>query len=207
MLERFDYITRPRADGVPLDVRVRALLEANGRPKTCAHVFAVADAARDLARRFGLDAKAAGAAALLHDISAVIRPADMLALMKARGAYIDPAERAHPFLLHQRVSRLVAEEDFGIEDVRVLSAIEVHTTLKQAYSPYDLAVYLADKLAWDQPGEPPYRETVEAALQHSLERAALAHIDYALAHGMILQPHRWLIEAREALARRESGAP
>ena len=207
MLERFDYIVRPRTDGVPLDVRVRALLEANGHPKTCAHVFAVADAARDLARRFGLDAKAAGDAALLHDISAVIRPADMLALMEARGAYIDPAERAHPFLLHQRVSRLVVEEDFGIEDARVLSAIEVHTTLKQAYSPYDLAVYLADKLAWDQSGEPPYREAVEAALQNSLERAALAHIDYALAHGMILQPHRWLIEAREALARRESGAP
>ena len=199
MLERFDYIIYPQEAGRGLAERVRTLLIANGRPKTCAHVFAVAAQARLLALRFGENAEAAEEAALLHDISAVIRPADMLAGMEASGAYIDPAERAHPFLLHQRLSRLVAAEDFGVTDARVLSAIEVHTTLKRDYAPCDLIVYLADKLAWDQPGEPPYRAEVEAALERSLERAALAHIDYAMEHGMILTPHRWLLEARDAL--------
>ena len=199
MLERYSYLQIPQTADLPLADCVRALLEANGRPKTRAHVFAVAEAARALARRFGVDAEVCAQAALLHDISAVIRPADMLAYMEESGAYLDPAERAHPFLLHQRVSRLVAAEDFGIADGRVLSAIEVHTTLKADYSPCDLIVYLADKLAWDQPGEPPYRGVVEAALEVSLAGAALAHIEFALANGMILQPHKWLLEARAAL--------
>ena len=199
MLERYDYIRLPDAAGLSLPERVRALLEANGRPRTRAHVFAVAAQARALAARFGQDERIAEAAGLLHDISAVMRPEDMRTCMEALGADLDPAERAHPFLLHQRVSRLVAAEDFGVADARVLSAIEVHTTLKRDYSPDDLIVYLADKLAWDQPGEPPYRAEVEAALADSLEAAALAHIEYALAHGMILMPHRWLVEARAAL--------
>ena len=199
MLERFAYIVRPESAGTDLPARVRALLEANGRPRTCAHVFAVAEAARALAARFGRAEAPVRDAALLHDISAVIRPADMLALMEEAGESIDDAERAHPFLLHQRVSRRVAAEDFGVTDARVLSAIEVHTTLKRDCAPEDLIVYLADKLAWDQPGEPPYLADVQAALKVSLERAALAHIDYALAHGMILRPHRWLLEARESL--------
>ena len=207
MLEQFAYIARPEPAGEPLAARVRELLLANGRPRTCEHVFAVAEEARRLAERFGENQGIAEAAALLHDISAVVRPADMLMLMEARGAYIDEAERAHPFLLHQRVSRIVAAEDFGVEDARVLAAIEVHTTLKRDYAPDDLIVYLADKLAWDQPGEPPYAEAVCSALEVSLEAAALRHIDYAFAHGMILKPHRWLLEAREALQKNTARKP
>ena len=202
MLKRYPYISLPGSTDLPLAERVRALLLANGRPKTCAHVFAVAAQAQTLAARFGRDPDAAEAAGLLHDISAVIRPADMLAHMEASGAYLDDAERAHPFLLHQRLSRVVAAEDFGVTDPRVLSAVEVHTTLKADFSPDDLVVFLADKLAWDQEGEPPYRDVLEAALADSLEAASRRYIEYALEHGIILTPHRWLLEA---LARLNSG--
>ena len=186
--------------------QVRGLLLANGKSKTCAHVFAVAEKARELAQRFDVNAEDAVCAALLHDISAVIRPEDMLAYMETQGAYLDSAEKAHPFLLHQRVSRIIAEEDFAIGNEAILSAIEVHTTLRAAYSPPDLIVYLADKLAWDQEGEPPYLAEVLTALDKSPEHAALAHMDYVMDHGMILQPHRWLTEAREALRDRVAGS-
>ena len=199
MLERFDYVVRPQGGAAPLPARVEALLTANGHPATCAHVFAVAKTVRSLAERFGLPAEPCVDAALLHDVSAVIRPADMLALTQESGAYIDEAERLHPFLLHQRVSRTVAQEDFGVDDERVLRAVECHTTLMRGFSACDLAVFLADKLSWDRPGEPPYRAAVEAALAHSLEAAALAYIDYAMENGMILHPHRWLMDAREEL--------
>ena len=59
MLERFDYIIYPQEAGRGLAERVRTLLIANGRPKTCAHVFAVAAQARLLALRFGENAEAA----------------------------------------------------------------------------------------------------------------------------------------------------
>ena len=199
MLKLFDYVKISAPLNSDLQARVERILCDNGKEATFTHVCAVADAAVRLAEKFGLDAEVCRTAGLLHDISAVIKPADMLAGAEEKGWYIDEAERKYPFLLHQRVSKVVAEEDFGITDPRVLSAIEVHTTLKKDFSAYDLAVFLADKIAWDRGGEPPYRVAVEAGLALSLEAAALAYIDFVMENGMILHPHAWLLEAREHL--------
>ena len=51
-------------------------------------------------------------AALLHDISVVMTPREMHALAVARGMDMDPAEEKYPFLLHQRMSKIIAEEKF-----------------------------------------------------------------------------------------------
>ena len=83
--------------------------------------------------------------------------------------------------------------------MRVLEAVGCHSTLKANPSPYDMALFVADKLAWDQPGAPPYENNVREALAVSLEAACLSHIDYVLRHGMILMPHTWLLEARNWL--------
>ena len=93
MLELLDYIARAGLDKPTLPERVEALLRDNGHPRTCAHVFAVAEAAVALAERFQVEAAPCRQAALLHDVSAVVRPADMLRLMEARGAWLDEAER------------------------------------------------------------------------------------------------------------------
>jgi len=201
LLKLFDYVKISAPLNSDLQARVERILCDNGKEATFTHVCAVADAAVRLAEKFGLDAEVCRTAGLLHDISAVIKPADMLAGAEEKGWYIDEAERKYPFLLHQRVSKVVAEEDFGITDPRVLSAIEVHTTLKKDFSPYDLAVFLADKIAWDRGGEPPYRVAVEKALEASLETAAGAYIDFVMGNGMILHPHAWLLEAKTELDR------
>lgn len=201
LLQLFDYVKISAPQDGELQARVEQILCENGKQATFVHVCAVADAAVQLAEKFGLDADVCRMAGLLHDISAVIRPADMLAWAASAGIYIDEAERKYPFLLHQRVSKVVAEEEFGIADHRVLSAIEVHTTLKKEFSPYDLAVFLADKIAWDRGGEPPYLAAVEGALNVSLEAAAWAYIDFVMENGMILHPHAWLLEARAALGK------
>lgn len=201
MLKLFDYVKISAPLNSELQARVERILCDNGKEATFTHVCAVADAAVRLAEKFGLDAEVCRTAGLLHDISAVIRPVDMLAWAEEKGWYIDEAERKYPFLLHQRVSKVVAEEDFGIADSRVLSAIEVHTTLKKDFSPYDLVVFLADKIAWDRGGEPPYRAAVEKALEESLEAAAGAYIDFVMENGMILHPHAWLLEAKTELDR------
>lgn len=127
----------------------------------------------------------------------------MLRIAEEREWEIDPAEMAHPFLLHQRISEIMAREAFHVADDAVLSAVACHTTLKAAPSAYDMALFLADKLAWDQEGAPPFAETVRGALQVSLEEPSLRYIDYVLDHGMILCPHRLLLEARSFLRERK----
>ncbi|MCL2518524.1 MAG: GNAT family N-acetyltransferase, partial [Oscillospiraceae bacterium] len=119
----------------------------------------------------------------------------------ANGWYIDEAERKYPFLLHQRFSRLIAERDFGITDERILSAVECHSTLKANPSVYDMALFVADKLAWDQEGVSPFYEIVTSA--QSLEAASLTYMDYIVAHKMILHPHKWFKEGMNFLKKIE----
>ena len=77
MLELFDYVSIPPLTG-DIEADVRALLVANGKPKTYEHVCDVARMNLRIAEMHGLDSEKCMKAALLHDISAVIKPDDML---------------------------------------------------------------------------------------------------------------------------------
>jgi HD superfamily phosphohydrolase YqeK len=191
----FDYIALPPLSGDTV-ADLRAVYLANDKAHTAAHAGNVAAAIAGIAARYGLDARACELAAHGHDIAAVIRPEDMLRYAGEQGMDLDPAERKYPFILHQRFSALMAGEVFGIADERVVSAIGHHTTLKAGPSDYDMALFLADKIAWDQAGAPPYLETVERELSRSLYHASLAYIQFVRDHGMILLPHHWLVEAQ-----------
>lgn len=175
------------------------LLLAHGMTHVWAHSQAVAGAIRAIAAQHHLDFPSCETAALCHDLGG-IHPADeMLCMARANGWVIDPAEQAYPFLLHQRFSRLIAEKKLDIQDVHILDAIACHTTLRAHATMIDMALYIADKIAWDQPGIPPYRSEVEAALAQSLPLACLTHIEYCFAHGTLLMPHQQLLEARQWL--------
>lgn len=103
-------------------------------------------------------------------------------------------------IVHQKLSSWMAHEVFGIHDPEVLSAIGCHTTLKAGASPLDKLVFVADKIAWDQAGQPPYLEVLQAALEHSLDAAALVYIDYLWAQRAQLRViHPWLVAARNDL--------
>ena len=190
MLTALQYITIPVFTG---DIKndVKALLNLNNKPKTYVHVKAVADASMIIAGQYGLDKGICELCGYLHDVSAIISPKDMLAYAVENDWYIDTAERKYPFLLHQRISRLIAEQTYGIDDERILSAVECHSTLKENPSNYDMALFVADKLAWDQEGTPPYYALVNDALKLSLEAASLAYMDYIVENKMILHPHKW----------------
>ena len=66
-------------------------------------------------------------------------------------------------------------------------------------SKYDMALFIADKLMWDQGGVPSYFDVVNAALNHSLEMACLAYIDFVIDNNLILAPHPDLLSAKKYL--------
>ena len=190
----FEYIKiSPPAS---LEERIIGTYLLNGRPKTLKHVQDVADTCVRIAEQYGLDREKCRIAGLLHDIGAVMKPEDMVDYTISRGFPLDEAEKMYPFLLHQRVSRMFAEDVLGVKDKDILSAVECHTTLKSCPGKYDMALFIADKLSWDREGIPPYFNETERALQFSMESACLKYITYSLDNGMILFPHRWLLEAK-----------
>jgi predicted HD superfamily hydrolase involved in NAD metabolism len=191
----FPYIIYPELTG-DLKNDAVCLLTTNGREAVAMHCVKVAEMCADLAVRFKLDKTAAFCSGILHDVSAVVNPRDMIAYAEKNGWYIDDSERKYNSILHQRISEVIAKDYFCVTTGCILSAIRCHSTLTANASEYDMALFLADKISWDQQGEPPYLHAVQDALNTSLTAASLAYINYALDHHMILIPHKWLLEAK-----------
>jgi len=178
---------------------VEALFLSHGKEHIWAHSKAVAEEIALIAAQYGLAGMTCRTAALCHDIAGILPPGEMIREAREKGMELDPAEERYPFLLHQRFSSRLCAERLGVDDEAALSAIQCHTTLKAGATATDMALFLADKLQWDQPNPPPFEAAVRKALCISLERACLAYMDYALINSMILMPHRWLLEARNWL--------
>lgn len=197
-INNYSYVNTTEITGdVVMDIK-NFLLD-NNKSKTLKHVIDVANTNSKIAEKYGLDKNLCILCGYLHDISAVIKPQDMLNYMVENNLFIDESERKYPFILHQRISRLIAKNFFNISDEVILSAIECHTTLKANPSEYDMALFIADKLSWDQEGTPPFYDIVIKNLSVSLEKACLSYINYIIDNSMILHPHSWIIESKEYL--------
>lgn len=175
MLENLKALVPDQAD---LAERAQGFLIAAGMPATAAHCAAVADESRRIAAQYGLDQELAWAAGMLHDISVVVPNDQRVVAAEERNVDILPEERLFPMILHQKLSVVVAAELFGVRDAAVLSAIGCHTTLKAGASEIDKVVFVGDKIAWDQPGRPPWLELILDALTDSLDAAALVYLSY-----------------------------
>lgn len=139
-------------------------------------------------------------AALLHDIGGIYPINQRIEVARKYHIELLDEELEFPLIIHQKLSRYLAKMMFGIKDETILNAIECHTTLKTNYTKVDLIVFLADKIAWDQEGQPPYLKELLQCLDHSLEDAALYYIDYLLNYD-IKVVHPWLMAARRKLDR------
>lgn len=167
----------------PLERWVRSVLIAAGEADTWRHVLGVRDFA--LATFAGWpevdDAALARVeqAALVHDVSVVLGRDRFAEVARAGGIAIGDVEARVPMLLHQELSALIAEEGGAIDDPVVLAAVRRHTTLCAAPSRELELLWIADKVAWDQPGRPPYDAAARAALARrdvaSAIRAVLRH--------------------------------
>ena len=175
---------------------------SNHKENTLKHVEEVADTAVWLAEVYNLDSEKVKLAALLHDISAIMSPQAMYELAKTRGFEIDAAEEKYHFLLHQRISRIIAHEDYGIDDTDILNAIECHTTLRKNASLYDKIIFISDKISWDQKGVPSCDDLLKSVTIESLNEACYLYIKYQFDNNLLVMPHQWLIEAYEELLKK-----
>ena len=171
----------------------------NNKVDVLKHVEDVADIAVKLAEIYNLDITKTKLAALLHDISGIMTPQEMYDFAKKRGLEIDPAEEKYHALLHQRISKIIAQEEFNITDSDILNAIECHTTLRKNASLYDKVIFIADKISWDQKGVPSYDNLLKSGSVESLNEACYLYIKYQFDNNLLVMPHKWLIEAYEDL--------
>ncbi|MEX2540742.1 MAG: HD domain-containing protein, partial [Trueperaceae bacterium] len=105
-----------------------------------------------------------------------------------------------PMIVHQKLSAFIASEVFGVRLPEILSAIGCHTTLKSGASRLDKVVFVADKLAWDGQGDPPYLNQVISGLDESLELGVFRYLDHLWCRRHELRViHPWLKAAHAEL--------
>jgi predicted HD superfamily hydrolase involved in NAD metabolism len=155
---------------------VRTFLERHGFPQTIRHSQQVAEEASKLAFRYGADPRKASRAGWLHDVSVIFLKDQRLETAHALGLQLLLEEERNPVLVHQKISRVMAQEIFLVNDEEILNAIGCHSTLKAGATLLDKAVFVADKLAWDQKGNPPYYAEMAEAIEKSIDKAALVYI-------------------------------
>ncbi len=179
---------------------MRRFLIGHACAGTAAHSGEVADETARLARRFGVDVGRATTAAWLHDISAVIPNDQRVAAAIALGIEILDEESFLPMILHQKLSAALAERMVDIHDPAVLNAVRFHTTLHPEADALAKVVFVADKVAWDRPGSPPYLPDVLAGLDRSLDAGACAYLGYLWEKRTVLPVvHPWLVAAHTKL--------
>ena len=172
---------------------------SNNKADVLKHVEDVASIAVKLAKAYNLDADKIELAALLHDISGIMTPQEMYDFALARGLEIDPAEEKYNALLHQRISKIIAQEEFGVADFDILNAIECHTTLRKNASVYDKVIFIADKISWDSKGIPSCDDLLKSGSVKTLDEACYLYIKYQFDNNLLVMAHQWLIEAYEDL--------
>ena len=179
---------------------VPRFLASFGYQKTAEHCSAVAVKAKELAEKFGCDPFKAEQAGYLHDISVVIPNEKRIEFAQSQLVKVLAEEVQYPMIIHQKLSVVLAREAFGITDHEVLSAIGCHTTLKAKPKRLDKVVFLADKIAWDQDGKPPYFSKVIEAMKESLDIAVLEYLNFLWERRSQMKViHPWLVESREYL--------
>ena len=108
------------------------------------HTVLVAEYARELALRHGVDPQQAYLAGLLHDCTKYFTLDEHLEYAEKNGITLTEEDLACPQVLHQYTAVPYARTVFGVEDAAILSAIGCHTTGKEGFSPLEMLLYFAD---------------------------------------------------------------
>ena len=132
--------------------------------------------ALELAARYGVDQKQVSAAALLLNISRLIPEQEYLKLAEEYDTEILPEERQNPHLLHQKISRILAVEEFNISDKEVLNAIACHTTLRPSATLLDKIIFIASKQNGSNTQKMIFQNKKKIASEQDLNKSAFSYL-------------------------------
>lgn len=123
---------------------IQKLLCVRLSEKRMHHVLMVRKQALRLAELYGVDAKKAELAALLHDVTKEESiELQLQKLIKSDIIFSEEILRTPP-LYHAKTGMLFAREELGIADEDILNAISYHTTGRGGMSMLEKVIFVAD---------------------------------------------------------------
>lgn len=120
-------------------------LKKNLNEKRYEHSLGTAECAKKMAQNFGIEPEKAYIAGLLHDCAKCFSKEKLLEIIH-ENIDVEESEMLNYKTLHAPVSAYYAENEFGVTDAEILSAIRWHTLGKLDMSDFEKIVFLADKI-------------------------------------------------------------
>ena len=134
--------------GLYLTTRSRAeivqYLRKHLKPARFDHTLSVAETAQALAPRFGINPAKAYLAGLMHDCAKHLPLNELRAMVQAHIPDTDAHELEAVSVLHAPAGAVLAQQEFGVQDKEILSAIRKHNIGDAQMSPLDALIYTAD---------------------------------------------------------------
>lgn len=179
-----------RATGEGLAERVLWHIGSELDPARARHTVQVADYARELALRHGVDPEKAYLAGLLHDCTKSYGTPWHLDFLREHGVEPTPDDLSCPQVLHQLTAPVFARERLGVTDEGLLSAIGCHTTGKPDMTDLEMLLLFADSCEPTRtfPGVTDLRAAVERDLRSGALQLLTHTIHYILQKNSYLHP-------------------
>lgn len=164
------------------------------KPDRFLHVLGVTHAAVQMAMRHGGDPELAAIAALLHDRSKSMSPAEIEADLGRRGIAIPDEDRSYPAVWHGVHAGAVARQDQLFGDAKdaeqVSEAVSVHSTADRALGDLAKILFVADftEPGRDFEGIDDLRAAARKSLDEGFKRCLVEKCRYMKKRGQPVSP-------------------
>ncbi len=128
----------------------KKILESRLDEKRYFHSLCVAEEAKRLATKCGVDSEKAYLAGLLHDITKNASKEEHLQIFDRFDIILNDIEKNAKKLWHAMSGAAYIEHVLGIDDPEIIEAVRYHTTAKENMSPLCMVLYLADFTSRDR---------------------------------------------------------
>ncbi len=156
----------------------KKILESRLNEKRYYHSLCVADEAKRLAEKIGVDTQKAYIAGLLHDITKNASEEEHLQIFSQFGIILNDIEKNTSKLWHAISGAAYIEHILGVCDPEILDAVRYHTTAKADMSPLCLVLYLADFTSKDR--DYPDVDIMRGLVDLSFSKALIYALQYTI---------------------------
>lgn len=157
-------------------------VEARLSPARFKHSLGVAQEARRLAERCGIDEEKAYLAGLIHDYAKGIAGDELLRIAENSKLIDDEIYYKLPDLLHAPVGAFLVKRELKIDDFEILSAVSKHTLGDTEMNLLDKIIFLADMI---EPGRDfPGLERLKCLADRDLDEAMLYALESTIRYCM-----------------------
>ena len=177
--------------------RVISWLKKNVSEHRLQHILGVEQTSIDLARYHNLNEKKAAQAGLMHDLAKFFPAKKLLKIAKEENIEVDEVCLKSPHLLHADIGAVVAQQEFGVKDEKILAAIANHTLGMPKMSKLSCVVFIADAIEPNR-GDSDELNAMRATARENLYKCVRQIGDYSLKY---LVSQQKIIHPRTILTR------